>query len=253
LTVLLNRNLEPPIHITAIEQTETYAIDRGTNVRLSTGSQIEYTKGKRNEVHLKGTATFDVKSNKEKELLVVAGETFIKDIGTIFTVAANDPQKSIIVDVTEGEVLFYTLKDKGLVIKKGERGMYDSETKIFTSLVTEEKRETEDKPSTLKDGLNRISENKEQNTSGDQNRTREQIAPKNVQEMFFDAEPLANIVTQLESLYDVKIEIAPEFSQLPINISFEKEEDIEYILTIISETLSGRLYKNGDTYILSRE
>lgn len=269
LAILLNNQANQPTQITAIEQTETYSISDEVDVQLCSGSQIEYLKGKSNEVQLKGTATFSVNSKKENALTVMAGETFIKDIGTVFTVTAPDPQKSITVDVTEGEVLFYTLEDKGIVIREGESGRYDPSSKKFTFLILAEKQDeipvSEDVYPEDLQALNTSSEDtKDEKTAiipATETAEREATIEKSIAphpasvqpyEILFDAEPLADVIQKLEKLYHTKIEISPELSHLPISVSFGNNDTIDHILTIISETLSVRLYKDGGTYILSK-
>lgn len=280
---LLTLDMTKPVQITAIEQAETYSISDAIDVRLTSGSQIEYkksvVKSTQNEVHLKGTATFSVNSAEKNELLVVAGETFIKDIGTVFTVTADHPQEMITVDVTEGEVLFYTLKDKGIAIKEGERGVYETQTKKFTFQLLAENGKNESKEEVRME--NAATENApsveterfvmEQPASGT---TKEMPSTKPLametkkedpatkqpvvemtkanEEILFDAEQLKNVVAKLESLYNVTVKISPELTSMPISATFEKNENIEHILIVISETLSVRLQKDGDVYILSK-
>jgi transmembrane sensor len=92
----------------------------------------EYSSGDRvRRVKLKGEAYFSVRHEKEKPFVIETGEVLIRDIGTEFNVNAYPDKDTIEIVVTEGEVQFYTLKDSGLVLKAGEKGIYSKRTKQF--------------------------------------------------------------------------------------------------------------------------
>ena len=59
-----------------------------------------------------------------------AGNIYVKDIGTKFTVEANTPD-SVYVSVTEGEVLFYSDSNTGINLKMSQSGYYLSKNNKF--------------------------------------------------------------------------------------------------------------------------
>jgi len=116
----------------AVEDSSEYEIFENTNVTLFTNAEIIYNSKSKQEIQLKGKATFKVDSKTSGTGIVVqAGETFIKDIGTIFTVDATEPDRFITVEVSEGEVWFYTNTNKGVHLKRNESAVYDVQKKQF--------------------------------------------------------------------------------------------------------------------------
>lgn len=199
------------IHIASNDTEVTYTLFEDVEVLLSPESQIVYKSAESNEVELKGKATFTVNSHHNKELLVLAGDTYIKDIGTVFTVTANSQNEPIIVEVSEGEVLFFTNENTGIHIKQYEKGVYNPLTKEF-SIVANEK----------------ISE-----------------------EIVFNEVSLKQVISVLEYQYGVNIlaEVGL-LDEMQVSATFDGNESIDTILTIIAETLSARLIKNGNTFTI---
>jgi ferric-dicitrate binding protein FerR (iron transport regulator) len=124
------------IQLTAKETQKEYKLFENTNVTLFAGTEIIYNKKANRQILLKGKASFSVQSKNSESIVVQAGETFIKDIGTVFTIDATTPEKSVIVEVSEGEVWFYTQTNAGIHIKAGESAVYDARTKQFTMVET---------------------------------------------------------------------------------------------------------------------
>ncbi len=79
------------VRLTAVENSEKYEIADNTNITLYTGSEIIYKTKSKQEMQLIGKATFKVDSENQGGITVQAGETYVKDIGTLFTVDATDP------------------------------------------------------------------------------------------------------------------------------------------------------------------
>lgn len=69
-------------------------------------------------------------SKKAESKIVKAGNIYVKDIGTKFTVEANTPD-SVYVSVTEGEVLFYSDNNTGINLKMSQSGYYLSKNNKF--------------------------------------------------------------------------------------------------------------------------
>jgi ferric-dicitrate binding protein FerR (iron transport regulator) len=120
------------VRLTAVENSEKFEVFENTNITLYAGSEIIYKTKSKQEMKLIGKATFKVDSENDTEgITVQAGETYVKDIGTLFTVDATSPDRFITVDVGEGEVWFYTETNKGINLKVGESAIYDVQRKQF--------------------------------------------------------------------------------------------------------------------------
>jgi len=119
-----------PIRLIAVETSEKFEIEN-TDITLYYGSEIIYKTKSKKEIQLIGKATFKIDSENQGGITVQAGETYIKDIGTLFTVDATNYDRFITVDVGEGEVWFYTNINSGVYLKVGESAVYDVQTKQF--------------------------------------------------------------------------------------------------------------------------
>jgi len=193
---------------------EKIFLDKNIEVILDSDTKLESRNIENTEVVLVGKATFIINNseNEEKDFIVYAGETYVKDIGTIFTITAYPTEEAIIVEVEEGEVLFYTANDSGIVVGKGEKGIYNTKNKDF---VTE-------------------------------------ISKDILDDIVFRGNELGEIIKTLEKWYDVNIILKPEYlEQKKIYVSFDKNESIDNIIKIISETLSVKVLKDGNTFIIS--
>ena len=132
------------VQLTAIDSFNEYKLSENVQVTLFSGSEIKYNKKRNNTVKLSGKAAFHIASNgntsakNTKNLVVQAGETYIEDIGTIFTVDAAHSDKFIAVKVTEGIVHFYTKTDTGICLKSNDSAVYDVQTKQFTQFFSSE-------------------------------------------------------------------------------------------------------------------
>lgn len=103
-------------------------------VALNKQSQIQLKQNGQNiTAVLAGEATFAVAGNKTGELLVQAGETFIRHIGTTFTVTAYPDSTFIEVTVTEGKVQFYVEGAQGILVEAGGKGVFDKTTGRFSA------------------------------------------------------------------------------------------------------------------------
>jgi ferric-dicitrate binding protein FerR (iron transport regulator) len=195
-----------------------YKIFDHTNVTLFPNAELIYNSSKENEITLKGKATFTVDSKTSVGIVVQVGETFIKDIGTVFTVDATQPDKSITVEVTEGEVLFYTDINSGIYVKRDEKAIYDVKTKEF-NMIVETRHET----------------------------SLQEIIP----DIVFHNTPLLDAVNMIKAKYGIDILINPEvLNEICLNATFDASEPVENVLEIIVETIGAKLTKKGTTYVI---
>ncbi len=200
-----------PVRLVADDSIQEFTLYEDAILTLEPNSQIIYSSENTNEVELKGKATFTVDSNQEKKLLVQAGETFIRDIGTIFTINAYHPLDSVVVEVFEGEVLFYTGENKGILVSENETAVYYAKTKEFFLIGMQETEE----------------------------------------EIIFSSTPLYEVVNILSARYNVNISIkSSDLQDMQISVSFDKHESIDNILEIVAETLGLDISKDNDTYLI---
>ena len=219
--------------IPRIEQRETLAVvsqdsivsrqlTDSSTVFLNRNSRITYSPsyGKKNrKVKLEGEAYFDVKHIDEKPFIVEAEGTFIEDIGTSFNIKAFAGDTLVEVYVKSGEVKFFTSDKNGVTLIEGETGVFNKKTRKFTTHKATQ--------------VNVISY---------------------INKVFvFQNTRLSEVVQQLSSIYNVSIIITNnKLSDCTITVTFENEE-IDVILSIITETLNLQLVKENESYIISGE
>jgi ferric-dicitrate binding protein FerR (iron transport regulator) len=212
------------VHLVAVETEQEFTIFENANVTLFPGTEIIYYTQSKNELQLKGKATFNIQSEASAAgLLVQAGETFIKDIGTIFTVDATNPERTITVIVTEGEVWFYTETNSGVYLNVGEGAMYNTQTKQFMMIVDTE--------------------------HGAAVETRHDTS---LPEITFQNTPFHEAIEIIKARYGIDIVInTKELNDVLLNASFDNNEPVEYVLEIIAATISAQLSKKNDTYFIT--
>ena len=209
------------IHILAVENVVAYELFENAHTTLFQGTEITYNSKKKNEITLIGKASFNIQSDENitTQLVVQAGETFIKDIGTKFTVDATEPENSISVEVSEGEVRFYTNINAGVQVKAGESATYNVDTKIFTVSPI---------PHTP------------------------YLTPHIAFPIHFHNTPLFNAIELIKTHYDVDIIInSMELNEILLNVSFENNESVDYILEIIAATLGAQVSKKDGCYFIT--
>ena len=108
-----------------------------TIITLSKNSNLTYCKkssGQKQIIKLQGEANIDISPKESGNVIVDAGDVFIHDIGTVFTVTAYPRDKFVKVIVHEGKVNFYSKKDKGILLSTNETGIYNKSTKQFEKI-----------------------------------------------------------------------------------------------------------------------
>lgn len=116
--------------ITTITQKGLYSFADSTRINLIEGEITFNENGTKDTIYLKGKASFEMESNKAESKIVKVGNVYVKDIGTSFTVDANTLD-TIYVNVTDGEVLFYSDNNTGINLKKNQSGYYLSKSNKF--------------------------------------------------------------------------------------------------------------------------
>ena len=189
-----------------------------TQVDLSNNSKITYrsTFAKNNKIiQLEGEANFKVGHSGKGSLQVIANETFIDDIGTVFEVTAYPDSNYVSVKVSTGQVHFYTKSNDGLKISAGETGIYYKQTKTFKVLAQ--------KLDSLVAGSMHVD---------------------------FHAIVLRDALDIISNAYKVNIKTADKsIGNRKITVNFDGE-DVNIVLQIIAETLDLKLEKGNNGYLL---
>ncbi len=193
-----------------------------SKVVVERNSRITYAEGfgKTNrEVTLEGNASFEVKHQTGPAFTVKASGTYIRDIGTAFTVKTDGDTSIVEVYVKTGSVVFYTADKKGIVLRQGDTGIFNKITKEFTK-VEPVKKET---PATV------------------------------VRAFDFKETTLDEVARQLGKAYNVQINLAnPKLASCTITVTFENE-NIDTIIDIVAETLNLTVERSSKGYLLKGE
>jgi ferric-dicitrate binding protein FerR (iron transport regulator) len=137
LTYVFNSPETPPVVLASNQKVVEQKLPDGSVVTLNKNTELTYVtdNNKIRQVKLKGEAYFEVVHNEASPFEIEIEGVFVKDIGTAFNVKALPESDLIEVLVESGEVQFYTSKNKGLVLTKGEKAVYNKLTKQFEKAV----------------------------------------------------------------------------------------------------------------------
>jgi transmembrane sensor len=192
-----------------------------TQIKLSRNSKIIYSSkyGKKSrKIRLEGMAFFAVGHKGNGTLQINAGETFIEDIGTKFTVSAYPDSNKVSVNVREGKVHFYTARNEGLILSAKETGIYDKQTKEFSVIKPE-------------------------------------VYPvtKYIKHIQFNGKNLHDAMDIIGKEYGVVIRFEqPAIGERKITVNFDGE-NVDMVLQIIAETLDLNVKKEANGYLISNK
>lgn len=191
----------------------------GSTAFLNKRSELSFeynAKEKTRRVKLKGEAYFTVKHEADKPFVIETDEVLVRDIGTEFNLKAYPDQDTIEIVVTSGEVQFYTVKNSGLNLKAGEKGIYSKRSKEFYRI---EKIDT--------------------NT----------LAYK-TKVFSFNNTDLGAVVNLLNDVYSSKIKlINKDLRNCRLTANF-KEDNPDTIVEVIAETMGLTITRQGDEILL---
>lgn len=203
--------------LTAQNQVKNIALVDHSTIDLAPGASLIYDHnfGKTNRnVVLKGSAYFTVKHKQEMPFIVDLGNVYVKDLGTKFDIKLSADSDSIHLRVDEGIVLLFDSASNAIEIKASERALYIKSTKQI------------------------ISNNE---------------IIKKEQHLNFDKTPLSEVARQLEEKFGTKIIFAnPKLNACVITAKF-KEDDLDTIINIITETLGLSYKKENVGYVINGE
>jgi transmembrane sensor len=208
-----------PISIVSQNHTITHYLEDSSQVFLNRKSKITYVKGfgkKQREVNLSGEAYFKVVHSKDKPFIVEAEGVLVKDLGTSFNIKAYSGDSIVEVYVESGEVAFFTKENPGVLLFKGEKGIFEKTTKTFRKFIVRE-------PNS--------------------------ISYKTKVFVFHDA-LLSDVIKKLNAVYQANITFNNDMlMNCKITVTFDNE-NIDAIVGIISETMHLQLSKTSDGYVL---
>lgn len=186
----------------------------GTDITISPNSNLVVDKdfGKKNRIlHLKGNASFSVTHKEELPFVVDAGNVFIKDIGTRFTIKSSADTDTVYVAVDEGVVLLFDSLGSSLEIKASGKALYIRSIKKIVADVAAKKISTS---------------------------------------IQFIHSRLNDVVLKLNTLYNTTISLQNENLKDCIITTQFNQEDLETVLGIITETLGLSYEKTPTGYLI---
>jgi len=205
--------------VTSDKVTVQDTLPDGSTAYLNKKSELKFeydAKKKTRTVKLKGEAYFAVKHDEAKPFVIETDEIIVRDIGTEFNLKSYPDQDTIEIVVTQGEVQFYTLKDEGLNLKAGEKGIYSKKSKEFYRI---EKIDT--------------------NT----------LAYK-TKVFSFNNTDLGAVVSLLNEVYDAHIKLLnKDLHNCRLTANF-KEDNPDTIVEVIAETMGLTITRQGDEVLL---
>jgi transmembrane sensor len=194
----------------------TETLPDGTTVTLNKGAVLEYNsrmRGDTRNVTLEGEAFFDVTPNKDKPFIITADDAKIKVVGTSFNVKTTDEKTEVIVETGIVEV---SKKKNAVTLKPNEKA-----TVLQSSEVP------------VKEAVDDVLYN--------YYRTKELVCNNT---------PLWRLVDVLNDAYNVNIQIGDaRLKDMAITTTF-KNQSLDSVLDVISQTLNVRVEKNGKNIVL---
>jgi transmembrane sensor len=214
----------PAVYATGVGERDSVRLSDGTRVLLGPGSRLALMEGyggDAREVELRGEALFDVPHDDARPFIVHAGGARVRDIGTVFSVAADPDGGMVRVVVTDGAVAMRPEQggaDDELVLRQGERGV-----------LAEGRPRAERAPATADD-----------------------LAWTRGELVFRDA-PLTEVGAEMRRWYGVELRAADAaVAGRRLTASFEGE-DSRKVLEVIALALGAEMTMRGDTAVLSAQ
>jgi transmembrane sensor len=202
-----------------------------TIIPLSKNTEIEYSSHfgeSEKDIHLiNGTISLHVGNHNNIKLRVIAGETMIEDIGTVFKISSEKDRPQIEVSVSEGEVHFFTNSDRGIDLRANDMGSFNKVTKQFSLL-----------------NVNKAL--KEKTTS-----SKTPVIGDTFHIKFEDV-ALGEAVKSLDNQFKVKIKFRDkDIANKRITVNFEGE-NVDMALQIIAQTLDLRVTGKDGNYLFEK-
>jgi transmembrane sensor len=189
-----------------------------TQVWLNAASSLEFPDQfdqKKREVYLSGEAFFDVKHADKIPFIIHTGSVSTSVLGTAFNIKAYPGQKNIIISVSRGKVKIIRKDGWEVTLTEGQQL--------------------------------RLNENGQE--ASEKNIPTESIAGWQQGNISYDDEPLKDIISDMERIYNVNISLDNlSLSELQISTSFKREIGVEQALQVLCKLTDTELTKTGNNY-----
>lgn len=190
-----------------------HEMNDGSRITLQANSALSQLSKDERIFNFSGKAEFEVTHNDELPFQVNINEVRIMDLGTVFEIDAQPDNDTLLVNVSEGLVKFFTLSHSGIFLNEGEEGMYiKSKNKFY-------KRSIDVRNQSL--------------------------------DVTFNNSTLDEVMEHLSYSFRKKVSLENEaLKDCPINVSFSYTT-YEEVKDIIEETLNLKFTEEGDRLLIS--
>lgn len=204
-----------PILVSSGSKTKEVILPDSSVVFLNTNSSIVYSFTKKERlVKITGEAFFDVVHNNEKPFIVITGDLAIQDIGTSFNINAKVSDSTEVI-VKTGEVTISLPASNPVHVFQNERSVYHKQEK-------------------------RIIKTPDNDVNALAYKTKIFV---------FENASLPAVFQTLNEVYETHIQISDSLKYCHLTATF-KNEKIETVLQIITETLQLQVKDSGSQTIL---
>lgn len=183
----------------------------GSEVWLNAASTLEFPENfgeEKREVYLSGEAFFDVQHAEQLPFVIHTGKVSTTVLGTSFNIKAYPGRRNVTVSVSQGKVSVNYGDKTPATLTKGQQLKVDLGREIRAgkkTLVAE-------------------------------------AAPWKQGDLRYDGETLADIMADLERVYDVKINIEQEtLRKVPVSTSFKRDIGVEQALQVLCRLTDTQL------------
>jgi ferric-dicitrate binding protein FerR (iron transport regulator) len=194
-----------------------------TQVWLNAASTLDFPKvfdKNKRQVFLKGEAYFDVKHAEDIPFVIYTGNVSTEVLGTAFNIKAYPDLEKITVSVNRGKVKVNYENKQVAMLTKGQQVSIDKKIRKVQEKVVKE-----DVPSSWQQG-----------------------------KLMYDDYSVADIVSDLQRIYDVNINItSQQVKQMRVSTSFKREYGVESALEILCTLTDTQLNIKNGTYSIDNK
>lgn len=216
------QNEAAELQFASTNTTTSKKMDDGSTVSLAKHSRLRYAQGfgtDNRRVELEGEAFFEVKHDEELPFTVVTQGVTITDVGTAFNVESRLTDSVIVIAVTEGIVDIKTADQQSQRLTKGQTARY----------------------------------NKNQNSLQIDSAISVNAASHKTRRFVFTNVLMDEVITQLNSAYEQEISLASsDLHGRRISVEFNNES-LEFIVSILCETLQCKSTKTEKGFVLENK
>ncbi len=191
-----------------------------TQVWLNAESTIQFAENfsdKKREVHLNGEAYFDVKHADKIPFIIYTGKVSTEVLGTAFNIKAYPNLEKVTVTVKRGKVKVNYIDQQVALLTRGQQVSISNKDKSVKEKIIKE----------------------EESTAWHEGN------------LIYDDYTLLDIITDLERVYDVKIDIqSPLTGNLRLTTSLKREVGIENVLEILCRLTDSQFHQENGKYII---